>query len=297
MVVGNSYSYRIESTSLDPSDPHAIIEVTNEPSIVIVPFDIFTKNINVVQMPPVYPQVSFKTKNDSGKSISIYLSPTKTEMREPFTMVTREDREQLRALSRLPNARDLAGNFRFKTYGDQGLYEVFRLDMPPRSYTDFKDAKIGEISMPFNTMDAIFKDMVVPNKKYYYMFRSINQKGMVSNPTMVFETTLLIDADESKIVTDTYHFPKPRDKESALGFRKLLRITPAVEHILFDESQPALFEKTSLVGTLDNLKLGIADKAVWGRKFKIRIKSKTSGKMIDIILNVDLTKNKTEEEF
>jgi hypothetical protein len=70
-----------------------------------------------------------------------------------------------------------------------------------------------------------------------------------------------------------------------------------VENVLLDESQPALFNKTSLVGTLDNLKLGINDKSVWGRKFKIRVRSKTSGKMIDIILNVDLTKNKSEEEF
>jgi len=151
--------------------------------------------------------------------------------------------------------------------------------------------------MSFETTDAIFKDTVVPNKKYYYVFRSVNQKGMVSNPTMVYEATLLVDADDSKIVTDTYHFPRPRDRESSLGFRKLLRITPAVEHILFNDSQPALFGKRSLVGTLDNLNLGIRQKAVWGRKFKIRIKSKTSGKMIDIILNVDLTKNKTEEEF
>jgi hypothetical protein len=161
----------------------------------------------------------------------------------------------------------------------------------------FRDAKIGEVSMPFNTTNAIFKDLVIPNKKYYYIFRTINQKDMVSNPTMVYEATLLVDADDSKIVTDTYHFPKPRNMESALGFRKLLRITPAVEHVLFDGSQPTLFGKTSLVGTLDNLRLGINQKAVWGRKFKIRIKSKTSGKMIDIILNVDLTKNKTEEEF
>jgi len=297
MVIGNSYEYRIVSTSSAPDDTHAIIKVTNRPSIVLLPFDIFTKNINVVQMPPVYPQVSFKTKNDAGKSISIYLSPTKTDMFAPFTIITKEDEQQLEMLQRLPNGRNLAGNFKFKTYGDQGLYEVFRLSDPPKSYSDFKDAKIGEISMPFNTTDAIFRDPVVPNKKYYYMFRSVNQKGMVSNPTTVYETTLLIDADESKIVTDTYSFPKPRNKESALEFRKLLRITPAVEHILFDEAQPALFQKDSLVGTLDDLNLGIAEKAVWGRKFKIRIKSKTSGKMIDIILNVDLTKNKTEEEF
>ena len=297
MIVGNKYTYQIKTESRNPSDQYVEIEVINRPNIVIVPLDVLTKQINVIQMPPVYPQVSFKTKNDSGKTISMYLSPTKTEMKSPFISITKEDRDQLEALFRLPNARDLAGNFRFKTYGDQGLYEIFRLESAPMSYSDFRDAKIGEISMPFNTTDAIFRDNVAPNKKYYYVFRSINQKGMVSNPTMVYEVTLLVDADDSKIVTNIYHFPKPRDNEPALGFRKLLRITPAVEHVLLNESQPALFGKSSLIGTLDNLNLGIREKAVWGRKFKIRIKSKTSGKMIDIILNVDLTKNKTEEEF
>lgn len=297
MVVGNNYEYREVFRSEDPQDVHAIIEVTNRPNVVIIPFHIFSKQINVVQMPPVYPQVSFKTENDSGKSISMYLSPTKTEMKSPFIQITREDRSQLEQLYRLPNARDLAGNFRFKTYGDQGLFEIFRLDRAPTSFADFKDAKIAEVSMNFKTTTAIFHDGVIPNKKYFYIFRSINQKGMVSNPTAVYETTLLVDADDSRIVTDTYHFPKPRTMESALGFRKLLRVTPAVEHLLFNDAQPALFGKRTLVGTLDNLKLGIFDKAVWGRKFKIRIKSKTSGKMIDIILNVDLTKNKTEEEF
>jgi hypothetical protein len=271
--------------------------VTNRPSVVIIPFHIFSKQINIVQMPPVYPQVSFKTENDSSKSISMYLSPTKTEVIAPFIKITPDDDIQLRELERLPNIREPDGKFRFKTYGDQGLFEVFRLDSPPSSFSDFKNAKIGEVSMPFKTMSGIFKDVVIPNKKYYYLFRSINQKGLVSNPTSIYEATLLIDADDSQVITDVYHFPKPRDMESALGFRKLLRVTPAVEHILFDATQDALFGKRTLVGTLDDLKLGIRDKAVWGRKFKIRIKSKTSGKMIDIILNVDLTKNKTEEEF
>ena len=151
--------------------------------------------------------------------------------------------------------------------------------------------------MPFETMDAIIDDTVLPNKQYYYIFRSINQKDMVSNPTIVYEVTLLVDADDARVVVDTYEFPKPREMESSIGFRKLVRITPAIEHVVFDDSQNALFGKRTLIGSLDDLKLGIVDKAVWGRKFKIRVKSKTSGKMIDIILNVDLTKNKTEEEF
>ena len=299
MVVGNSYSYTYmqSESSSDPSDTYAIFEVRNKASVVLMPMELFRKRINVIQKPPVFPQVKFKTKNDSNKKISMYLSPTKTDVMAPFVPILTEDENQITSLQQLPKAIDADGNVHFKTYGDQGLFEIFRLETPPTSYDDFRDAKIAEISMQFKTTDAIFNDIIIPNKKYYYTFRSINQKGMVSNPTIVFETTLLVDADDSKVVIDQYYFPKPRVMERELEFRKLVRVTPAVEHILFDDTQDALFEKESLVGTLDNLNLGILEKAVWGRKFKIRIKSKTSGKMIDIILHVDLTKNKTQEEF
>ena len=192
---------------------------------------------------------------------------------------------------------DVAGNFTFKTNGDQGLYEIFRLDHPPESYSDFRSAKIGEISMSFNTTDAIFKDNVTPNKRYYYIVRNVNQKGLVSNPTIVFEATLLIDADDARVVVEPYEFPKPREMERSVDFRKLIRVTPAVEHLIFNNDQDVLFGKSSLIGTIDNLKLGIVTKSVWGRKFKIRVKSKTSGKIVDLILNVNLTKNKSEEEF
>ena len=297
MVVGNSYEYRQVMYSSDPANRYVDVEVTNRPSVVMIPFDLFSKRINVIQLPPMFPQVKFKTQNDASRIISMYLSQTKSEALAPFETIEPSDNLQLDAMRRVPNSRDLAGRFKFKTYGDQGLYEVFRVDTPPTSYRDFSGSKIAEVSMPFKTMDAIIDDTVLPNKQYYYIFRSINQKDMVSNPTIVYEVTLLVDADDARVVVDTYEFPKPREMESSIGFRKLVRITPAIEHVVFDDSQNALFGKRTLIGSLDDLKLGIVDKAVWGRKFKIRVKSKTSGKMIDIILNVDLTKNKTEEEF
>ena len=297
MVVGNVYEYRVIVVDTDPADVHAIVEVTNRPNIVLIPFNLFTKKINVVQRPPVYPQVTFKTKKDASKSISLYLSPTKSSLKAPFVEITDADEDQKLAMMRIPGGMDVAGNFTFKTNGDQGLYEIFRLEHAPASYSDFRNAKIGEISMSFNTTDAIFKDNVVPNKRYYYIVRNVNQKGLVSNPTIVFEVTLLIDADDARVVVDPYEFPKPREMESSVDFRKLIRITPAVEHLIFNNEQDVLFGKSSLVGTIDNLKLGIVTKSVWGRKFKIRVKSKTSGKIVDLILNVNLTKNKSEEEF
>ena len=57
------------------------------------------------------------------------------------------------------------------------------------------------------------------------------------------------------------------------------------------------FNKDTYKGTVDRLKLGVAQESVWGRRFKIRVKSTTTGKIIDYNVNFKLKKNKSEEEF
>ena len=77
----------------------------------------------------------------------------------------------------------------------------------------------------------------------------------------------------------------------------MLQVKPSVEQYLFNEEQKALSGKTSLKGTISELQLGVSPRSVWGRKFKLRVRSKTSGKIIDLNINFELSKNKTKEEF
>jgi len=77
----------------------------------------------------------------------------------------------------------------------------------------------------------------------------------------------------------------------------MMQIKPAIEQVIFIEDQKALFNKNSLKGTIQDLKLGTSSNSVWGRKFKLRVRSKTSGKIIDININFELAKNKSKEEF
>ena len=70
---------------------------------------------------------------------------------------------------------------------------------------------------------------------------------------------------------------------------------PVFEQTFFDNNQPGLFNKTSADATLANVKLGIADESIWGRTFKIRMTSKTTGKMIDFNVKFDLLLSKTDK--
>jgi len=295
MIVGNSYSYRNVRYFEDDGVTYATAEVVNRPSIMIVPFDLFSVSKSIIQPPPAYPQVTFKTENNSENEIQIYLSPTKNEIKSPFIEITADDVNQQELMQQFYSTKD--GNFKFHSAVDSGLYEVFRMSHAPKSLEDFGNAKLGEVRMPYRSTDAIFRDMVESNEEYYYMFRQINEKGLVSNPTSIFKTRLIVDADDATVHVETYKFPEEVTSQPRRDFKSMLQIKPAIEQVIFIEDQKALFNKNSLKGTIQDLKLGTSSNSVWGRKFKLRVRSKTSGKIIDININFELAKNKSKEEF
>ena len=232
---------------------------------------------------------------NSENKISIYLSPTKGRMLGEFITVLSEDDKQLQEMT--INRQEGKQLFEFSTSREDGLYEIFKTKIPPTSYDDFRDNKLIEIGAPFKTDDAMFVDRVTPNTKYYYMFRKINEKDLVSNPSPIFEVELLVDADNAKVMVNKYEFPKQETYQLSKTFKSLFQVTPVIEQTLFEEEQDVLFNKDTYKGTIDRLKLGVAQESVWGKRFKIRVKSTTTGKIIDYNVNFKLKKNKSEEEF
>ena len=296
IIVGNKYRYsNLQFFDSEEDGQYATVIVTNVPSVVVVPFDMFTEKVKTLMPPPVFPQVKFVTENNSSNKIQIYLSPTKGEKIDEFIKILRSDSIQESDMSMNSMKKD--NRIRFKTFPDSGLYEIFKTSAPPKSYADFGDKKLSEIRMPFESNSAIFNDTVVPNSKYYYLFRKINAKGLVSNPTAIYEVELVKDADDSKIVVTEYDFPKKILSQDSRKFKSLFQVFPSTDQTWFSDQQQILWNKSTMKGTIDNLNLGIANKSVWGRKFKIRIKSTTSGKIIDYNVTFKLTKNKTEEDF
>lgn len=295
MIIGNSYSYRNIKYFVEDKRYYATAEVVNRPFIGIVPINLFSSLKTIIQPPPVKPQVTFRTENNSTKEIQIYLSPTKSEIEDYFIPITQQDENQRVLLESFYSKTD--GKAKFSTDVGSGLFEVFRMTEPPKDISDFANKKLGEVRMSFRTTDAIFKDKVASNVDYYYLFRQLNEKGLVSNPTAIYKARLVVDADDAMVILDTYEIPKRKTSQPRIEFKSMMQIRPAIEQVVFEEAQPALFEKNTLAGTLDQLVLGLAKHKVWDRKFKLRVKSKTSGKIIDINIDFSLAKNKTKEEF
>jgi len=291
VCIGNMYSLN----TFDQLPDYADIIVENRPQLLLLEVPLFEDTTIMSASPPLVPFVDFYTKNNSENRINIRMNMPVGIQYDKFTTIEGSDLLQLPMMN-TPRGSDLY------TFGYQSFinikYDVYRLTTPPNSYDDFKDRKYLE-NVEANIRDVLnFVDKVRPNQKYYYMFRAVNQYGMKSNPTPIYCVELLKDSDNSKIEFDVYHFPEQKVSQQNVLMKRLLQLLPAPQHTIFDpDSDMTQTVGTSFNNSLDKLKYGIAEKPIWGRKFKIRVTSNDTGRKIDINVLFNLIKKKANEDL
>jgi hypothetical protein len=175
-------------------------------------------------------------------------------------------------------------------------FEVYRLDYHPASYEEFSGARVAIIGTEnslygYRRADSVsYIDNVEPNRKYYYMFRTLDIHGHPSYPSEVYEIVLIDDdgAIYPKIrVVELNERETPR--KAMKSMRRFVQIKPQLVQRLFNVEEA--FSATAMNSSApisDTIDLGYSEEKIWGRMFKIRLTSKTSGKKID--LNVRFTK-------
>lgn len=303
VVFGNSYSFGTPVLNADAKVLEATIEITNRVSAQILEIPYISDKIVSIQSPPQRPHVNFSTKINSDNNLKISLSHTLGEDISPFIAIETADLQQLDVMNLFaPNYTTPDNEYYFQSDGTPEYYEVYRINKKPKSYADFANNKLKDAKSFFpnkreSSSHVSIVDLVRPNKKYYYMFRAVNVHNHKSNPTIVYEVELIQDADDSKVVVNQFHFELPATYMNSKRFNSLFQINPALRQRLLDNNQASLYNKSSAKGTLDNIKLGNADDSLWGRNFKIRISSTTTGRKIDFNINFNIITSKTEEDF
>ena len=125
---------------------------------------------------------------------------------------------------------------------------------------------------------AFFEEVVRPHVKYYYAFKAVCYHGTESDFSNILEVELLKDSDEYKINVKDYIIKENKNYTNKIMAKRLLRVVPNLERLLFtDETSINKYA----IGDHD----GEALFSTKPRTFKIRIKSKHTGKIIDINVN------------
>ena len=175
-----------------------------------------------------------------------------------------------------------------------GTYRIYRLSMPPDSIEQMESGYIAEVDEKMNivypqaqsrvseTVDketAFFEDKVVPNKKYYYSFKSVSYHGTESSFSPIYEVEMLRDSDEYKAEFKEFKISQSKDYVMNRGAKRLLRVVPNLQRLIFtDEYDGNSFK----LGNQDGEQLFSSGTT---RTFKIRLTSKHTGKKIDFNIN------------
>jgi hypothetical protein len=173
--------------------------------------------------------------------------------------------------------------------------QVYRMQEEPESYEDFKENLFRTLSTDVDLVSDLTAGAVAkilkqpPNKKFYYMFRALGPHGETSNPSPVYQVELYSDGGVAYPITRLYEFGQESSKTTTKTMKNLLRITPRITQALVNEQASGLVDENGIfqAPSLNDIVLGLEDEVLFGKKFKIRITSKKTGKKMD--LNVTFT--------
>jgi len=299
------------------------INVNSAPGYYLIEAPFFEQVVEIRDMPPMTPQVSFLPTQGVDDSLEIFLMTNYGESREPWY-----DPMADKQLLKTKYGMDRDGLITFKTDSLPSSFSIHRLEDAPEQYADFwdktrQDYYFKRVAAVSNA--GISKEDIEPNKYYYYIFRAYdnwdigepwNNKAMGSNPTEVFRVRMVSYANGIFLEMEPYEMKKEVRVDN-ISFERLIKIMPNFDQSIVDYSNTfkRLKEKVKIPNNSleaarqeqglmtpeqyiaghrdfqesapnpDELKLGTAKESqdsIWSRKFKIRIRSKDSGKMVDL---------------
>ena len=253
-VLGTDYSY--ETVRFDSDDVEGFrLDVLSKLGVCLVEAPFFEQVVEIRDMPPMTPQVSFLPTQGIDNQIKILLTMNYGEVKEPWLTRT-EEFEKSKALKEKLKTKygmDKEGMIQWKTDSIPDAYHAMRINVPPENYDYFFKKSLRsedpeKISMhyrPFNKARLITHDME-PNKYYYYMFRAVDnyrfgdkdwnkENALYSNPTEVFRVRMVSYANGIFLEVEPYEMAQ-NVKTDNISFERLLKINPNFEQTSIDYS-------------------------------------------------------------
>jgi hypothetical protein len=286
--------------SLNTSNFVTTLEYTMTPLVTLVEVPIYSLRNKIVDDPPLTPEVLVIPSKNINNRIKFYFNNSTGEEEAEFNKIKVDDDQQFTNIKTM-FATIPKKSFRFKSDDIASSFEVYRLSYKPTSYTDFRDSLLATVSTDYDqktlvkASSASFIDNILPNRKYYYTFRTNDFHGHISNPTDVYEIEMVDDDGAIYLRTNIIKLENNSnlDTQTNKSFKKLFYIKPEILQTLINDETISNIKDTYDIYTFGNANiLGRSQSPVWNKKFKLRFVSKKTGKMFDLNLqlNVEIDK-------
>jgi hypothetical protein len=230
------------------------------------------KEGRITDFPPTPPIAIFNPIKDCSTKLYISLSPSSGEIKQrPKPIFTDDEIEYAKYLAN-ENMSD-SGMVIFKYEGEIKKYELFRIENEPENYLSFSTDTTLYTKVYENTENVLIKEEIEKNKNYFYTFRCHDFHDKFSNPSPIYKVKIYENNGVEYLDVSLYNF-KPKQIITNKSFRRFLKISPTYLQNEYD---------------LNENKMGLLDESVYNQNFIVRIKSKHTGKIID--LNIKFEKN------
>jgi len=266
LIFGTKYYYKNIFNNISNS----YVTVVSSPSLKLIEIPIFKYSNRVIDSPPIWPDVEivpFKSVSDQIKinlSSNIGSYELKPEVIFP---------SELSIIDEIRKNQDRDDNkIRYESDDHINKFEIFRLDYHPSSYSDFTPS-IREVIE--NTTSYI--DNIEPNTKYWYTFRSVDNHGHISYPTPIYQVEIIDDNGSIYPKIEVVELLEEEPKMFAKTMKRLMQIKPVYAQAVINFNKSILNNDAQ-----DTVFLGTRDETLWGKRFKIRLTSKETGRKIDL---------------
>jgi len=255
-----------------------------EPELLLTRVPYYSERIRTLDKPPVPPdmevvpylghddQFLVRIMNNSGK---YDLLPVAID--DDYQLDVRKFREAQKRQGSLGN------KLTFESDEQAKLYRIYRLTEEPKSYGDFREASIFELTWPISCNI----NFVQPNTKYWFTVISVDNHGHRSNPSPVFQVELINNDGAVYLETRVIEMDVPEPKIMTREFKKYLHILPQFLQVAINTERSDFEDEKTARGKTPVL--GLKEEAsVFEKKFKVRVTSKHTGKAFDLNINFDL---------
>jgi hypothetical protein len=294
-IVGTEYTYGDMSGF---GNYAATFGITYKPSLKIVRIPIFKQNARLLDAAPLPPNVELVPYKGVFNEFLINLSGNSGDIEEMPIIITDADADFYKKY-REARGLDEDAPIRFANDDASGRFEIYRTDVAPKSYEDFR-TNLYAILGDKDAAAASMKSKVETNKKYYYTFRAIDQHDNRSNPSPVYQVEIVENNGMMFFLSSVYEFPTIEDKTmNTRTFRRFLKINPNMIQSLVNVEDTSIESDMIIASAFDIpdsiVTLGKAEHDVWEKNFKLRVTSKHTGRKFDINLTCKTQYNKQDK--
>lgn len=281
LVYGNKYTYdtHYENEDLemlrDVDNGYYKFTVSNSIDYRVLEVILSRFNGAVLDTPATKPDVDFIY--ETGK-FYIRRNQSALEENEPFEPVEMGELEQLELIRR-SQENIIPENIHAKILDEVVKLEIYKSIDRPTSYISFQGKKYKTLELTSDQRDIF--DMIVPNKKYYFMFRYLNAHDIPSNPSKIYEVELRDDDGYRYLIKNEINVKRSMEKVKNKNFRRYLLIKPSQIQLIPNADQPQ---------SIGDVELGPNGEKVWNRGFVLQIRSKKSNRTLRYKVKTKLNK-------